>query len=80
MTTEVKFAYVEFDPCGCAMEMVIDNPDHAHDVQVAVRRMIRYGYIERLPLEQARARFCLVPHTKKGGCPHPGECPSGPGN
>ena len=76
MVTEVKFVYIGFDPCGCALEMVVDNPDHAHDVQVAIRRMIKHGHIERVPLEQARARFCLVPHTKKEGCPHPSACPS----
>ena len=72
---EVKFAYICIDPCGCVMEVMVDNPAHKHDVEVAVRRMIKHGTLERVPIKDVGLCRSGLEHTKKGDCPHPQACP-----
>ena len=77
MTTEV-FAYVGIAQCGCVRAMTVDNPEHAKDVRRNVREFMRYGPVERWPIERVRVQFCLDKHPTRGkakGCPHPGACP-----
>jgi len=74
-----EYAYVGISPCGCIRATVVDNPGRAKWVRKEVASFMRAGdTIERMAVELVRVRFCTDIHPRKGGCPHPGDCPYRP--
>ena len=84
MTTQAQnYAYVGVEKCGCVTVVVVDNPAHGKDVRREVeeiREIMKWGHVERVTIESARARFCPGSSTAAlghphGVCPHPEGCP-----
>ena len=78
MLLKVSHAYIGIARCGCVLGVTIDNPAHAKEVRRDVQAFMRAGdTIERVTVEVAREKFCIVNHRK--GCPHPQNCPGDKG-
>lgn len=53
-------------PCGCAVAVVVDTPDHLNDTAKEIGRMVRQGLtIEHTTVEVARAQLHSCPHRVK---------------
>ena len=71
--TQPTHAYIGVLPCGCVQMATVDNPEHTKDVRRNVREAMKWGYVNRVLIEEARRILCLVPHPKDI-CPHPNKC------
>jgi hypothetical protein len=74
--TDATHAYVGIADCGCLQAAAVDSPDRKQEVRKEVMSMMKWGTIERMPIETARMRLCLGKHPKNV-CPHPQACPEG---
>ena len=67
-------SYIGVDKCGCVLAATVDNPEHAKYVRRDVLEFMKWGFVERVEVEEARRQLCCAPHKK--GCPHPQQCPN----
>jgi hypothetical protein len=72
--SEEFMCYVGIAPCGCIQAATMDTSENTRK-RNDVSSFLKWGSVERVPVETIRKQLCLTKHPKNI-CPHPEGCPS----